>query len=482
MATTAATPAPHPEPARWTIAFRGVRFRILFWYILLLGLALFISVSALRQLLLVRLDERIDRALTQEIEEFEQLAGGIDPATGEPFGDDVEAIFSTFFARSVPDRNEVYLAITGTRPTLITATAPYRIDNLPEAVAAWAAVPEPAWATIETPEGQLRSLAVPVTSGDSRLGTLVVAYFLDPERAELTSTIRLAAIIAAGVLLAASAIAWFVSGRILAPLRQLGHTARAISDTDLSARIAVKGDDEIASLAQTFNSMLDRLETSFSLQRRFLDEIGHELHTPITVIRGHLEVAGDDPDEQRESRAVVIDELARMQRLVDDLLILARSERPDFLLLAPVQLADLTDEILARSTVLAERSWHLDAVADGVITGDRQRLLQAAMNLVQNAVRYTDPGTTIAIGSDITLDEARIWVRDTGPGIDPADHERIFTRFVRGRQDSSEGSGLGLAIVRAIAEAHHGRVELESAPGQGATFTIVIPIAPEDPR
>ena len=474
------------NPTRWwRTPFQGVRVRILFWYILLLGVALFVSGSLLRQLLIVRLDERIDRVLTQEIEEFQQLAGGRDPETGELFGDDIRAIFATFFSRTVPDRDEVYLAIVDGEPLLITRNAPFRIDTLETEVAKWSGVTAPLWDKIDTPAGRSRVLAVPVRIENETRGVFVVAFFIANERDEIDSTIRTAATLSVIVLLVASTIAWLASGRILSPLRELGRTARSISDSDLTARIDVRGNDEIASLARTFNDMLDRLEGSFSLQRRFLDDIGHELHTPITVIRGHLEVAAtteQDPEEQAESLAIVLDELDRMQRMVDDLLTLARSERPDFLVLAPVELADLTDEILSRATVLGQRQWRLDGVASGSIRADRQRLLQAAMNLVSNAVRYTAEDTTIAIGSSLSETEARIWVRDTGPGIAREDQERIFERFTRGNGTTAEGTGLGLAIVRAIADAHGGTVELEStqsAGGSGTTFTIVIPLSPE---
>lgn len=483
---TAAPGDPGSNPqARWRSPFQGVRARILFWYILLLGVALFVSVSLLRQLLIVRLDERIDRVLAQEVEEFQQLAGGRNPQTGEPFGSDVRAIFDTFFARTVPDRDEVYLAIVEQEPVLITRNAPFRIDTLDDAVARWASTPESLWEDIETPAGPARVLAVPIRIDDEVRGTFVTAFFVANERGEIDSTIQTSAVLAAIVLLVASAIAWAASGRILSPLRQLDRTAQSINDSDLTARIDVRGNDEIAGLARTFNAMLDRLEGAFSLQRRFLDDIGHELHTPITVIRGHLEVAAtteQDPVEEAESLSLVLDELDRMQRMVDDLLTLARSERPDFLVPANVELADLTDEVLSRATVLGERQWRLDAVASGTVHADRQRLLQAAMNLVSNAVRYTSEGATIAIGSSLTDSSARIWVRDNGPGIPEAEQHRIFDRFARGAETTAEGTGLGLAIVRAIAEAHGGSVELESstASGQsGTTFTIVLPTQSE---
>lgn len=148
------------------------------------------------------------------------------------------------------------------------------------------------------------------------------------------------------------------------------------------------GTDDVAQLARTFNTMLDRLEVAFLAQREFVDNAGHELRTPITVIRGHLELMGDDPGEREETRALVLDELARMNRMVDDLLVLAKSERPDFLKLEEVNLTELTVEVVAKARGMADRAWRVDATADAVIVADGQRLTQALMQLVSNAVRH----------------------------------------------------------------------------------------------
>src|SRR5690606_31829573 len=133
--------------------------------------------------------------------------------------------------------------------------------------------------------------------------------------------------------------------------------------TDLSRRIDVRGHDEIAELAATFNEMLDRLEGAFAAQRRFIDDASHELRTPVTVIRGHLDTLGDDPADRARTLALLDDELDRMSRLVEDLVTLARSERPDFLRVAPADLGDLTREIADKASSLGDRAWALDAVA-----------------------------------------------------------------------------------------------------------------------
>jgi len=239
----------------------------------------------------------------------------------------------------------------------------------------------------------------------------------------------------------------------------------------------VEGDDELAELGRTFNAMLDRLQAAFDAQKDFVSDAGHELRTPITIIRGHLELLGDDPGERRETVELVCDELDRMSRFVDDLLLLAQAEQADFIQLGEVDLDALTEELLAKAGALAPREWHLQANGIGRLQADRQRLTQALMQLAQNAVQHTQEGDRIALGSALQDGHARLWVADTGPGVPVAERERIFDRFARGSgARRSQGAGLGLAIVRAIAEAHGGRVDLQSTrPDAGATFIVTIP-------
>jgi signal transduction histidine kinase len=185
---------------------------------------------------------------------------------------------------------------------------------------------------------------------------------------------------------------------------------------------------------------------------------------------------GADPHDVGETRALVLDELDRMNRLVDDLLLLAKARRPDFLRWGVVSVADLVDDVLDKARALAERNWQVEARAGGEVSGDAQRLTQALLQLAANAARYTGPGDLVALGSATAGSEVRLWVRDTGPGVAEEDRERIFTRFARGRgARGAEGAGLGLPIVAAIAEAHGGRIELATAPGEGATFAVVLP-------
>ena len=282
----------------------------------------------------------------------------------------------------------------------------------------------------------------------------------------------------------ASALGLALAGRVLRPLRSLATTAGRITDTDLSQRIPVSGNDEASQIAATFNEMLERLEQAFSAQRVFLDDTSHELRTPLTVIRGHLELLelDEDPEERRQTIELVTDEIDRMNEIVNDLFLLARSEQPDFLSTESIDLSSLIVGVHQKVSVLAPRDWRLTEPPSVRLDGDRHRLTQALLQLSDNAVRHTDDGDRIAIGAAVSGGEAVLWVDDSGHGVPPEVAERIFDRFQRGPSGPSgaTGGGLGLAIVAAIAEAHGGRAALVTRPGPGARFEISLPLRSGD--
>jgi signal transduction histidine kinase len=465
---------------RWGVLDRGgIRTRILVWYLVLLTLSIVIAIVGLRQILVTRLTADIDAALAQEVEELRVLATGIDPASGEPFGSDVTAILDTFLQRSVPGEYEAFYTVVDGRPHKRTV-APISLFDDATVFATWRAATEPTWGRTETAAGPVRWLAAPLEADGSRRGLFAVVHHEADQREDIDTAVQVMILMSVAVLILGSVLAWGAAGRAIAPLRSLTATARGIGDRDLSARIPVESSDEVGELTEQINSMLERLEAAFSSQRNFLNDVGHELRTPITIARGHLELLDDDPVERRRTLDLVIDELDRMGRYVSDLLVIARAEQPDFLTVRPVEIAQFVDGLLARVAPLAERSWRAETPPSIVIVADPDRLAQALVNLVTNAVRHTDPGAVIELGVRLEGGEVRMWVRDEGTGIEPEDQRRIFDRFAQGRAPGrrQDGVGLGLAIVEAIVHAHGGRVELESAPGLGSTFSIVIPVVP----
>jgi signal transduction histidine kinase len=313
------------------------------------------------------------------------------------------------------------------------------------------------------------------------LGVFVVAHTTAGEQNEALEAFGVMVQVKLITLGLALILIWWAAGRVLAPLRLLSKTAHAISETDLSKRLPAEGNGEIAELSQTFNEMMDRLESAFDSQRNFVNDARHELRTPITIIQGHLELMGDDPQEREETIALVLDELDRMSRMVNDLVLLAKTERVDFLQPEQVDVAAFAQELYLKATALSgDRHWSLENKASGVMQVDRQRITEAILNLAENAVQHTVSDNTIMLGSSLQNEKVLFWVKDTGEGIAPVEQKRIFERFARvaHTRRRSDGSGLGLAIVKAIAEAHGGHVMLQSNPGTGSTFTLVLPRKP----
>jgi two-component system OmpR family sensor kinase len=453
---------------------------VLVSFLVLLVISTAASVLVLRQVLISRIGDEVETELTDQVDALRDLAQGGDPAAAGQPPQTVKGLFRRFFQQNGPLPDSALVAFIDGQPVEQRVSAPTD-SGLFETVLRLGSVAEPQTGDIDTGAYEARYVAVPVSAGDES-GVLVAATLLGAERDQVESAVRIAVGVSIVVLLMASLFIWLAAGRALSPLWGLSRTARAISESDLSQRIPVRGRDELAELARTFNGMLDRLETAFANQKDFLTDVSHELRTPITVIRGHLETLGESPAERREAIAVIQDELDRMNRFVDDLLLLARAPRPDFLRLRPIDLDLFTNDLFAKARSLGERDWRLDGTGVGILVADQQRLTQAVMNLATNAVRHTREGETIWIGSSLVAGRARLWVRDDGPGIEPAEQGRIFERFARAERSpdpGADGAGLGLAIVKAIAEAHGGEVELDSRPGVGATFTIVVPAGAE---
>jgi len=465
---------------RIRLAAVGLRTRVLVWYVLLFAVSTAVALFAIRQVLLTRLDDHVDAELSQEVEELQLLAGGVDPETGEPFGDDLVGLFQTFMSRNVPSDGETLIGLVDGSAAAASPALVAERRLLPALGPTWTSVATSTWSETAVPDvGPVRWLAVPVSNaGGTATGIFVVASSVGDDRSDIDDAVRVMAVVSGLVLVIASILGWATTGRPLAPIRRVTGAARRISDEDLSERIPVEGNDEVAVLTRTFNDMLDRLESAFSAQRTFLDDLGHELRTPITIVRGQLELMPDDPAERAEAIAVCLDELDRMSREVSDLLTLAKAGRPDFLRLGDVDVAELVDGVERRAVALApDRRWVIESVAPVTIRADSERLTQALMNLVTNAAQHTAAGNEITLGSRAVNGSTQVWVSDCGPGIGPEEQTRIFERFGRGddRLHRGEGTGLGLAIVEAIATAHGGRVELESTVGAGSTFTLVLP-------
>jgi two-component system OmpR family sensor kinase len=470
----------------WLGAVRSARAKILASYVVLLALTAVLSTFVLHELLIIRLDDRVRESLEQEVLELDRLvAVGRDPETGEPFTSP-QALFDAYLARNVPGPEEALLAFVDGQ-FYRSALARFPLDQLPaEQLADWEALAGPSPGESESASGRMDTelgeahFRVRRVLLEEGTGALVVTILPAGELNEIGKLQTYGVVTALGLLLIATAVAWFITGRVLAPVRLLTDTARSISQSELARRIEVRGTGDAAEMARSFNAMLDRLEAVFRSQREFVRDASHELRDPLTICHGHLELLGEDPEDQRRTIGLVMDELERMARIVNDLQLLAEAEQPDFLQREWMDIGLFAHELTAKASALAPRLWRLDRAAEGTVFADRQRLTEAVMNLAHNAVQHTQDDDTVSIGTSLGDDEVLIWVRDTGSGISVSDQAIIFDRFARGTGAHLRyrGGGLGLAIVKAVAETHGGRVDLFSRLGEGSTFTIVLPRQP----
>jgi two-component system OmpR family sensor kinase len=295
------------------------------------------------------------------------------------------------------------------------------------------------------------------------------------------------------VLIACTAAAYFMAGRVLSPMHELTDQLEAITDgRSLHRRLPPDMEnDELARLTNTLNAMLSRLELSFAGLRRFTADASHELKTPLAVLRVDVERAMH-PRTSREDRMVALEEalqeVTRMSDLVDSLLTLARADEGRFELAhEPVQIEPLLRDVYETATILGETaglSIAMPTLADAVVMGERTRLRQLLLNLVTNAIKYTPRGGRVELGSSLRPNEIAITVRDTGIGISATDLPHIFDRFwradrARSRAAERSGFGLGLAISQYIAQAHGGTLVAQSRLGRGTLFTVVLPAIPQ---
>jgi len=317
----------------------------------------------------------------------------------------------------------------------------------------------------------------------------LLAYFQVMRSLEPVERIasRLRNTLAAGGFLAAvvaGATAYVLAYQALKPFSAIVEDSRRIGADRLDLRLPTSyGVDEVSRLASSFNSLLDRLQKAFDLQRRFVADASHELRTPLTTIRGNVDVLLLDPElkqETREALRQVSGESARMSRLVTNLLLLARADAghrapsPQ-----PVDLHALVLETVRQARSMSSTvAVSLEREDQVVVYGDSDQLKQVLLNLLENALKYTPSGGRVMVSVYPEANWAKLEVRDTGVGITPEDQQHIFDRFYRAerRQHGAAGSGLGLSIASWVVSAHGGRLAVESQPGVGSIFTVWLPL------
>jgi two-component system, OmpR family, sensor kinase len=323
---------------------------------------------------------------------------------------------------------------------------------------------------------------------NGQLYLLIVLHSLRAQN-EVLETIRLTftGMILVGLLLAGTG-GYLLARKSLAPVVAMGDRARRIGATNLHERLPViNANDELGRLATTFNDLLDRLDQSFERQRRFIADASHELRTPLAILRGEAEVAmsqqGRKAEDYLESLGVLHEETSRLIKIVEDLFTLTRADSGQYPLSAEdVYLEELVADCVHSARTLAREKnieLNVDASSECLVHGDQALLRRMILNLLDNAIKYTADGGRVEIACRVATAGFEIHITDTGPGIAPELHSRIFERFfradpARSRSGREGGAGLGLSIALWIAEAHHGRLELVRSDAAGSHFAVYL--------
>ncbi len=332
----------------------------------------------------------------------------------------------------------------------------------------------------------IRVLSIPLQRRGHVIAILQLASSLDVVDAARKSLTDVLSIIWVVAVLFSGIVVWFTLGQTLKPLGAITETVEQINRADdLSRRIPYQGpeDDEIGNLVGSFNQTLERLEALFTSQQRLLADVSHELRTPLTVIKGNADLMRRMKSLDEESLTSIDQEAGRLTRLVGGLLLLAQAESGKLTLnMKRVELDLLLTEVFQEMSILAGSKVHvrLNEIDQAYVNGDRDRLKQVFINLVANAIQYTPQGGEVFLSLEKIGEQARVIVRDTGPGIPAEDLPHIFERFYRAEKSrtrrESTGFGLGLSIANWIVERHGGRIEVNSQERKGTTFAIWLPL------
>jgi two-component system OmpR family sensor kinase len=332
----------------------------------------------------------------------------------------------------------------------------------------------------------------------SGVTVIVQVAFPIAQPQQALNALRLVLVVGSSLaILAAFALGWVLAGTALRPIQRITQTAQAIgAERNFGRRVEHKGPaDEVGQLAVTFNAMLAELESGYRQledalysQRRFVADASHELRTPLTTVRGNIELLRREPPIAAAERAEIVadttEEVDRLIRLVNELLVLARADAGQTLRADPIPVQALIEDVCRQARLLTPNT-HIqcEAPADVLAQGDRDALKQVLLILVDNALVHTPAGTQVALTAAAAATQVVFTVRDGGPGIAPEALPHIFERFYRGQASrTGRGAGLGLSIAKELVEAQGGTLTVESQLGQGSVFTIALPVAlPDQP-
>jgi two-component system, OmpR family, sensor kinase len=415
--------------------------------------------------------------LVVELQAFRDAAGG------RPAGQDLAAFSEAYLrARVLPDGEAVAVVLpTG---SLIGSAGSRGLLSSPR-VTGWIGTPPVTGVHLDVTAGDASYLvtAAPLVEGDRTVATVVAGADLEHVHEDLGRVRNLAIGEAAIALAAAVGGSYFMLRRLLRRVGRITDTASDIAAGALDRRLHDPHDtDEVGRLAATFDVMADKLSAAMTAQRRLLSDVSHQLRTPLTVARGHLEVlertGSGDPAAVRETVDLVVDEIDHMRALVEQLLMLGHALEPDFLTVEPVDLRSFCQDLMETTRVIASRRWELSDIPDVVLAVDAPKLRGALLNLIDNAVHATADGDVVGLSVSREVTGSTVLsVDDSGPGIPPQRRRLVLERFARPGAADSGGSGLGLAIAQAVARAHGGQLVVGDSPQGGCRVSIVLPPA-----
>jgi heavy metal sensor kinase len=480
--------------------FRSLRFKLTLWYVLILGVLLI----AFSSFLYFTLSKSLYRDVDNKLRSLAELIAteSSSPLSKFGFGNIDQTLEASMNLRPIGKFIQVLDESGRIGPksdNLKNVQLPISLNALKNASTGLTTF-ETSRSVGNTP---LRIVTLPVAEKDHTMRIVQVASSLEDVEDALNTLLLILTITVPSVLIMASVGGQFLAHKALKPVDQITQTARMITSQNLNQRIPPpRVKDEISRLVETFNDMITRLDQSFCQIKQFSSDASHELKTPLTILRGEMEVTlrkeRSAPEYQQILRSN-LEEIDRMTQIVEALLLLSRADNGE-IQLAPkeINLSGIVQEIVPQVHFLAEsKNLHIHTLLpeDQVyILGDRLRIRELFLNLLENAVKYTEEGGKITIqltknhappndnGNGLEpgkMGLAEITVTDTGIGIAKQDQERIFDRFFRvdkARSREQGGSGLGLSICKWIVEAHHGKISVESEVGKGSSFIVLLPL------
>ncbi len=460
--------------------FRSIGTRLTLWYSGLLVITLVVVVAGAFWFLSFNLDRDIDRAL----DGIARVMAERDRASASRFSTEFDSLLRRHFGFSPLDRYFEMLDPSGRRYQ--PGPAGQRL-LLSEEAARNAAQGTLTFETITgTRSHPLRLLTYPVLERGRVVNIIQVGMSLEQTEAVKTRFLAvMLGVLPIGVLLAGGG-GWLLARRALKPVDDITQAADRISGRHLTERLRVTGSgDELDRLARTLNRMLERLDSAFDQIRRFSADASHELQTPLTVMRGELELAlrtSRSADEYRRTLESALEEVGRLSRLTEGLMLLARADAGALRLnRQEIDLDQLCQDLVADLAQLGESEGvdlRIDSDRPLKIQGDASQLRRLLTNLVQNGIKYTPRGGRVSLAWRTEGDQVAVEIHDTGIGLSRDESKRIFDRFYRasaGRSEHGGGAGLGLNIASSIATAHGGSIGLDSKPGKGSIFTVRLP-------